>query len=228
MRLLVREERTCGPFLTGWIVGVHSCGTSVGGDTGATVGCFLEGVQILSFSGTCSERGQADCMAPAAPDVGLPHPMLARWRRACSVRWRLLCSSVGPSQTVAPAADRSLTQTLRVRLQIWVVHVPVYMHAIGRLEFFAALDLRPRWQPLRSLNCWSPHGLGCVAASALALKLIYVQSECVRRLFHWNLSACASDAVAAPRVRAHHLPDAVDCAVDVESEPFSSQSPHGP
>ena len=86
------------------------------------------------------------------------------------------------------------------------------------LVFFAALDLRQRLQP------W----LGCVAVSVLALKLIYVQSECVRRLSLWSRSAGASDAVAAPCVRAHHLPDAVECAVEGESEPFCCQSPQGP
>ena len=73
---------------------------------------------------------------------------------------------------------------------------------------FAALDLRQRLQP------W----LGCVAVSILALKLIYVQSESVRRLSLWSRSAGASDAVAAPCVRAHHLPDAGECVVDGESE----------
>ena len=68
---LVQGGRTCGPSLTGWIVGVHSCGTSVVGDIGPTVGCSLEGVQILSFGNCrCASRRTVWCLR--CPSVWLP------------------------------------------------------------------------------------------------------------------------------------------------------------
>ena len=65
------------------------------------------------FSGTGSERVQADCRALEVPERAAALPACSRrWRRAFSTGWRLSCSSVAPSRIGPPAADIS-TQTRR-------------------------------------------------------------------------------------------------------------------